>query len=163
MSVLEKCPIEKNIFVFWWDGFINAPWIVKCCLSSVKQNHRDYKIIEISKDTYQEYTDIDPVIVKDFIRGKISIQTFSDILRFNLLKNNGGVWIDATIYFAEKYDILSNLETKSFESVVFSSSENFLEYQGLKCSWSGYYIASRKNGVFVSIMNDIFQKILSRL
>lgn len=158
VSVLEKCPIEKNIFVFWWDGFINAPWIVKCCLSSVKQNHRDYKIIEISKDTYQEYTDIDPVIVKDFIRGKISIQTFSDILRFNLLKNNGGVWIDATIYFAEKYDILSNLETKSFESVVFSSSENFLEYQGLKCSWSGYYIASRKNGVFVSIMNDIFKK-----
>lgn len=158
VTMLEECPIEKNIFVFWWDGFENAPRIVKCCLASIKQHHHDYNVIEVTKDTYFKYTDIDSIIIEDFKKGKISVQTFSDILRFNLLKNNGGIWIDATIYFASKYDMLSNLEMKSFESVIFSSSESFLQYQGLKCSWSGYYISSRKDGVFVSIMNDIFRK-----
>ncbi len=155
---LEKCPIEKNIFVFWWDGFEKAPRVVKACLESVKANHPEYRVYEITKDTYYNFTDINSELIKGFETGKISIQTFSDILRFNLLKNNGGLWIDATIYFAERYDLVSNLQNKSFESIVFSSSESFLNYDGLKCSWSGYYIASRKNGVLVSIMDSIFEQ-----
>ena len=159
---LDSCPIAKNIFVFWWDGFAKAPEIVKACLESVKTMHPGYTIYEVTKDNYYELTDINDKIIKAFNMGKISIQTFSDILRFNLLKNNGGVWIDATIYFAAEYDLSSNLYNKSFESVVFSSSESFLNYENLKCSWSGYYIASRKNGVLVSVMDSIFEQYYLR-
>jgi hypothetical protein len=39
--------------------------------------------------------------------GKMTVTHFSDILRFNLLKNNGGLWLDATIFvnkpIPEKY------------------------------------------------------------
>ncbi len=155
---LDECPIERNIFVFWWDGFDNAPIIVKKCLETVKKYHPNSKVIEITKDTFLDYTDIHPTILKDFNDGKISVQTFSDILRFNLLKNNGGTWIDATIFFADKYDLSERLTDKAFESVEFATSKNFLQYKGESCSWSGYFITSRKNSIFVQAVNHVFEQ-----
>ena len=40
---LNECPINKNIFVFWWDGFENAPEIVKRCFDSACKYHPDCK------------------------------------------------------------------------------------------------------------------------
>lgn len=154
----NECKIEKNIFLFWWDGFDSAPEIVKKCNESVRDNYTDCNIIEITKHNYKEYTDINKLIINDFERGKISIQTFSDILRFNLLKNNGGIWIDSTIFFLEKYDLFESLKEKSFESINFSSSNSFLNYKNKKCSWSGYFIASRKNSIIVTAINNIFEE-----
>ena len=114
---LSSCPLERNVFVFWWDDFDQAPVLVKRCLESVRSAHPDCRVIPISKKNYLEYTDIHPRILKDYNEGKISVQTFSDILRFNLLKKNGGVWIDATIYFEKEYNLLNRLETKPIESV----------------------------------------------
>lgn len=153
----NNSPIEKNIFVFWWDGFDKCPHIVRECLNSIKHNHAGYSIIEIDKTNFRDYTDIHPAILDGFADGTISVQTFSDILRFNLLKNNGGIWIDSTIFFAKPFNLLSGLENNSINSLEFNSSKYFLEYKNQKCTWSGYYFASRKNSVFVNVMNDIFE------
>lgn len=154
----SKCPIEKNIFVFWWTGFENAPEIVKECYRSLERNYSDCRIIQITKDTFRAYTDIHQTILEDFKKGKISVQTFSDILRFNLLKNNGGMWVDATIFFSKKYDLFSGLEQEPFTSMAFSTSKNFIQYKGVFCSWSGYFIASRKNSVLVNAADYIFEQ-----
>ena len=154
----EEEGIENKIFVFWWDGFNDLPDIVAACFKSLKKQYQEYQIIPISKDNFEEYTDIHPVLLKDFKAGKISIQTFSDILRFNLLKNNGGMWVDATIYFTRKVDLFSQLERQSFATISFSTSKDFLEYKGEFCSWTGYFIASRKNGRFVQIMDMLFRE-----
>lgn len=150
-------PIEKNVFVFWWDGFENSSPLVQKCLGSVKKNHPGYRIIEIDKTNYEQYTDIHPELLAGFRDGVISIQTFSDILRFNLLKNHGGIWIDATIFFAKPFDLLEGLEHNSINSLVFGYSNSFLRYRGECCSWSGFYFAARKNAVLVRAMNDIFE------
>ena len=154
----NNSPIENNVFVFWWDGFDNAPVIVKKCLESVKKYYLNAKIYEIDKNNYKKYTDIDSTILRDFEKGNISIQTFSDILRFNLLKNNGGVWIDSTIYFTCEFNLINGLKNKSIESVQFSSSNSFLSYKGEKCSWSGYFFAARKQAVFVTAIDAIFRE-----
>lgn len=154
---LEDTFLSKNIFVFWWDGFAKAPKVVRKCLESVKKYNPDSNVIEISKNNFKDYTDIHPEVLKGFYQGNISIQTFSDILRFNLLKNNGGAWIDATILFLETFDIFDELKDKSFATVAFSSSAHFLEYKNETCSWSGYFIASRKGGYFATVMNQLFE------
>lgn len=155
---LEECLIEKNIFVFWWDGFENAPEIVKKCFESVCKYHPDSKVIGIDKNNYQNFTDIHPEIIEDFKKDKISVQTFSDILRFNLLKNNGGIWIDSTILFLSELNLLKDLKDKSFTSLEFSTSRDFLKYENYECSWSGFFIASRKNGLFVRAVDEIFKQ-----
>ena len=160
---LEKCPIEKNIFIFWWDGFENAPKIVKKCFESVRKYHINSNVIGIDKNNYQNFTDIDSKIIKDFKKNKISVQTFSDILRFNLLKNNGGIWIDSTILFLSELNILEDLKDKSFTSLEFSTSRDFLKYEDYECSWSGFFIASRKNGLFVRAVDEIIKQYYLKL
>lgn len=157
-SNLGNTTIENNVFVFWWDGFENAPEIVKKCYASVCKYHPDSNVIGIDKNNYHKFTDIDAKIIKDFEKDKISVQTFSDILRFNLLKNNGGVWIDSTIMFLSKYNLLEDLKDKSFTTLEFSTSRDFLKYADCECSWSGFFIASRKNGLFVRAVDEIFKQ-----
>ena len=157
---LEVLPstIEKNIFVFWWDGFDEIPEIVSICLASLKKNYPECKLHLIHKDNYQDYTNIHPNILNDFNKGKISVQTFSDVLRFNLLKNNGGMWVDSTIYFTKKIDLFQELEKCSFSTLNFSTSKDFMSYKGEVCTWSGFMIASHKQGRLVSIINEIFER-----
>lgn len=155
---LNNTSIENNVFVFWWDGFENAPEIVKKCYASVCKHHPDSNVIGIDKNNYRKFTDIDTKIIRDFEKDKISVQTFSDILRFNLLKNNGGVWIDSTIMFLSKYNLIEDLADKSFTSLEFSTSREFLKYEDCECSWSGFFIASRKNGLFVRAVDEIFKQ-----
>ena len=157
-TIFKNSPIEKNVFVFWWEGFDNAPEIVKSCLNSVKKHHDECNVITIDKFNYAKYTDIDSRIIKDFEKDKISVQTFSDILRFNLLKNNGGMWIDSTIFFSSKFNLLEELKEKSFTSLEFSTSRDFLKYEDVECSWSGFFIASRKSGLFVRAVDEIFKQ-----
>lgn len=155
---LENAPIEKNIFVFWWDGLESAPDIVKLCISSIKRNYKDYNTIVITKNNFKKYSHINENILQDFKKGKISIQTFSDILRFNLLYYNGGIWSDATIFYRKKFDILNGLKNKSFESVCFNTSKNFLKYKNETCSWSVFLMASRKFGLFAKMMNEVYEQ-----
>lgn len=155
---LDECPIENNIFVFWWDGLEQAPNIVRSCFVSVKRWHPDCKVVLVDKDNYRQYTDVDPVIIEAFEKDKVSVQTFSDILRFNLLKNNGGIWVDATIFFTSECNLLKDLENKPFTSLAFSTTADFLQYEDVACSWSGFFIASRKNSVFVRAVDDVFRQ-----
>lgn len=43
-------PINKTLFLFWWDGFDSAPEIVKLCVKSVIKNYPDYNIILLDKN-----------------------------------------------------------------------------------------------------------------
>lgn len=67
---LQTATIEKNVFVFWWDGFETAPFIVKKCLERVKQVYSDAKIITISKQNLSKLLDkpYDNEVKKDLER-----------------------------------------------------------------------------------------------
>lgn len=154
----DQCPIVDNIFIYWKDGFENAPVIVQKCIKSIEKYHLNSNVIKISDKNYKDYTDINETIIASFEKGLISVQTFSDILRFNLLKNHGGTWIDATIFFDEPYDLLDGLVQNSVESLCFSSTSNYFQYKDTTCSWSGFFFASRKNSAFVRVMDYIFEQ-----
>lgn len=82
-------------FVLWWQGEDNAPEVVKACINSIKKNHNG-KVIVLSESNYSKYSNIPEYIVRKMEQGKMSLTHFSDILRYNLLYNWGGAWIDAT-------------------------------------------------------------------
>ena len=155
---LGECPVSRKVFVFWWDGFDNSPNIVKACLKSVQVTHSDDEVILLSKNNYEKYTDIDIALRQGFERGEISVQTFSDILRFNVLKNNGGTWVDATLYFCAPYDLTNTLDYKSFESLNCNTTPDFLKYQGYDSTWTGFFIASRRNAVLVQAIDSVFRE-----
>lgn len=151
---LNACPAEKNIFVFRWDGFREAHSMVDCCLKSIRRWYPEYDLILISKENIENYTDIDAEIYDAFSMNNISEEMFENIIRFNVLKNNGGMWIDASVFvMSSDWDLIPHLAEKSFSSLAYTGVERDFAHDGATCSWTTGYMASRKNGVFVSAID----------
>lgn len=108
-TVHNEITIEKPEKLWqFWDNPVGriTPEIVKSSLESVdkfKGNHY-HKVLD--NRTYQDYSDLPGYILDKFKKGQIGFAHFSDLLRLNLLKNHGGIWLDATGYmtgFVPKY------------------------------------------------------------
>ena len=48
--------INKNIYILWYQGFINAPDVVRICVYSWQINNPDYNVILLDKNNLANYT-----------------------------------------------------------------------------------------------------------
>ena len=89
----------RIIWICWWQGIDSMPPICKFFYNNLKENVGDeWRINLITDENYMEYVDFPSYIIEKFKSGKIKIQQFSDILRQALLYQNGGMWMDITLY-----------------------------------------------------------------
>lgn len=145
---------KSPIWFFWWQGIDNAPEVVRICYKQLlKAIGKKRNIIVVSQKNFRKYTDLPEYIVKKVKNGQISFTHFSDILRVNLLKNQGGIWMDATIYITECPD----LDEYQFYTVRHGLYSNWHVCRGL---WSSFFMASGKGNSLFSFCNDIFFKYL---
>lgn len=86
----------KKLFILWYQGFENAPFVVKKCLESWKFHNPTWEIIELDSINLIKYIDIDLVI--DRTNKTIGLTELSDIIRFILLNTYGGLWVDSTCF-----------------------------------------------------------------
>lgn len=64
----EKMEYSNKVWVFWRQGYENAPMLVKSCFDSVKRNLSDRDIVFLSEDNIDEYVKI-PVYIKQKRQG----------------------------------------------------------------------------------------------
>jgi hypothetical protein len=85
--------IVGPVWQYWHDGADRAPTLLRRCMESVER-HLSQPVIRLSDDNYSDY-----VSMPDWLRGKEGITRthFSDILRYHLLAEHGGTWVDATV------------------------------------------------------------------
>lgn len=147
----DKHTVNNVIWIFWWQGEDNMPDIVKKCYHSVLKFKGNKEVILITKDNIKQFTDISNNIYKKLDSGVISFTHFSDILRANLLKNNGGLWMDATLYV-----------TKSLDSIDLST----LYYRGGRSDdtfnisfgrWTGFFMGGPSGMDLMSFMDRFYQ------
>nr|QOI90530.1 hypothetical protein HWQ62_00395 [Pyramimonas orientalis virus] len=125
--------VKPNIFIYWDKGWKNAPYICKQCLRSWKKhNDKDFNIVELDDNNLSKWIRDETVLttIKKIQTHKSTTQA-SDLLRLNLLANNGGLWVDATILCTQPlrsyihtiknkygywfpFDIDSKLQTNNF-------------------------------------------------
>ena len=87
----------KNIFILWFQGFDNAPQIVKKCVESWKFYNPDWNIVLLDDNNLHKYVKLERYIIN--IKNKhIEKAHLSDIIRVILLNNYGGVWADSTTF-----------------------------------------------------------------
>jgi hypothetical protein len=87
----------KNIYILWFQGFKNAPGLVKKCLSSWKKYNPDWNIIKLNNNNLSNYINFDEVY-KNTKDKHIPFAARSDMIRIYLLKTYGGVWADSTTF-----------------------------------------------------------------
>lgn len=89
---------ENRIWFCWLQGLENAPALVKNCYASLCYHVPEREIVVITSENFADYCTLPEYIIEKWQRKKITNTHFSDILRLQLLLENGGIWIDATTY-----------------------------------------------------------------
>lgn len=96
-SMKNNCN-NKNIWVFWYQGYKHMPDLIYSCLKSIINCSNGHKVILLTKFNLDKYAILPGYIYIKLHNGEITYTEFSDILRFNILKLYGGLWIDSTVY-----------------------------------------------------------------
>jgi hypothetical protein len=101
-TVEQKEITTENPETIWqfWDNPTGktTPEIVKACLKSTEQFAGDFNHKILNNSTLGNYSDLPGYVFDRLHNGQMSYAQFSDLLRLNLLKNHGGIWLDATLY-----------------------------------------------------------------
>lgn len=92
----------ETIWQFWDNpAGRTTPEIVKASLGSVEKFKGNFAHKVLDNATMSAYSDLPGYVMDKFKKGQIDYTHFSDLLRLNLLKNHGGIWLDATGYMTD--------------------------------------------------------------
>ncbi|MGN0318143.1 MAG: DUF4422 domain-containing protein [Lachnospira sp.] len=162
-DVVDNSPLKPEldgkmpVFICWWQGFDNAPELVKLCVRSVEKSIDKTKarIHIITFDNVGQYITLPDWIVDKFNNGRISYTHLSDILRAGLLYRYGGMWIDATYFVASPWDD-KIYEPGAFYTVRLQNPEWKSEIS--QCRWSGnLWISPPGNVLFRFMLNAFYE------
>ncbi len=116
-AVAARPPVEPDrartaghVFVFWAQGFDDAPPIVRRCLSQLRELHPPGVVVALDEANLDEW-----VSVPDDVRaaaGRTPTQ-YSDLVRSGVLALHGGVWVDATAFATRPLLALPETRTPS--------------------------------------------------
>ncbi len=146
-----KVPEERIIWTLWWQGEEDAPPLVKACINSIRRNANGAKFVVITKDNYRDYIQIPDFILEKRDRGIISAAQLSDIIRYMLLQEHGGLWLDATIYVSQP------IPEEYFSYTFYSQHTKWAETSWVQHNaYHGFVVGSRKGAKLASFMKDMF-------
>lgn len=81
----------KTIYILWFQGFDEAPEVVKKCANSWKVYNPDWDIILLDNNNLRNYINLENL-------DKFNKTAQSDVIRILLLQLYGGLWVDATTF-----------------------------------------------------------------
>lgn len=154
---------QKTIYFFWAQGIDKLPRLQQIALDHLKKYYSDYNIVVLDLDNYLNYVKIEQHLIDKFKQGKITIQTYSDIIRFNLLYQNGGVWCDSTIINFGRLPLFEYIKEYGFWSINMDSKVKENTWGKVyPVTYTTFFIASKKgNGnmkACVNFYNDYYKK-----
>ena len=154
---------QKNIFCFWAQGKENLPPLQKVSFESLKKYYPDYNIIILDMNNYKEYIDIDSNIVDLYKNKKISVQTLSDIIRFNLIYKYGGVWCDLTLFHFSKLPLYEYIKKYGFWSINHESKQKEeLWGKVYSVTYTTFFFAANKGNTNLKVCVDFYNEYYKR-
>lgn len=147
----ESEPILNNspIWVCWWQGKEQMPPIVSACYHSLQQHAGSHPVHLITLQNFHDYVSFPEYIIKKQQEGKITFTHFSDILRFSLLAQYGGLWIDATVWVTNKIAITG----KTFFTLKMNRPDDGVYVS--KYRWTGFCIGGGVNNLLFIVIRDL--------
>lgn len=142
---------QQTIWIYWRQGFEQAPSLVKKCIMSARRYSGKYRVVLLDERNRRNYVKFPDFIEKKHDEEVIKEALFSDLLRISLLIHYGGVWCDATcLWTAEMPDVV-----KKSDFFMFSESQmvaNITPIVG-----SSWFIKAHKNDIILTkTMNCLF-------
>lgn len=149
------------VWVCWWQGEDQMPPIVKVCYQRVCRafQNSQTKVILITENNCTDYIDFPQYITEKYEKGLIGKAHFADLLRWGLMANYGGIWLDATILIT--FDDISKIKPQMslpFYTQRFSG-ESECPNEPSRGLWAGFYFMGGHDGDF-RIFQFVYDSLL---
>ncbi len=147
--VEESMSADAPVWVCWWQGEGQMPPVVSACYRSLKKYAGNHPVHLITFDNVNNYVSIPEYILKKHKEGKITLTHYSDILRFSLLAQYGGLWIDATVWVTDEIVLTG----KSFFTLKMNLPDDGIYVS--KYRWTGFCIGGGMNNTLFLVLRDL--------
>ena len=157
ISLRSKEDIPKIIWIYWNTPIEKAPEIVQISIQLIQKFNPTFQIKILNQENYKEYV-TDKIIIQ-LMNSKLSLNFKSDLLRFYLLYNYGGIYSDASILPLQSFDWVvdklkgSNNDVFFYKNIHHTTNQN----EPICESW---FIGSYKGNNIIKILLDNFIKSL---
>ena len=112
---VANSPPPKTVWLYWHQGWDEAPRIVKACRRSWALSNPDWEVRALDHDGVRGmFPDLLPGETASTLTG------FSDLVRLKLLSSFGGVWSDATVFCSQPISTAVTMLTQSARFFAFS-------------------------------------------
>lgn len=143
-----------TIWTMWWQGTDDLPEVVSMCYGSVNRHRGNHPFTVLTRDNYQEYVSLPDYVLDKVQSGAITITHLSDIIRFALLTQYGGLWLDSTIFVSDRIpeDIFTAEYFTVRRPVAPKSSNVALD------RWTAFLHAAKKGNLLCRFVYDFFME-----
>lgn len=142
--------VNAPIWVFWWDGEENMPDVIKMCYQSKLRTSGSHPVILLTHENINNYIEFPEYVWNQFYNKKLRIQHLADMIRVQLIRRYGGLWLDASVYCAK------DIPEEIFELPLYSMRGEIDEKYVSKNQWTTFVIGGWKNNVLCSFLDDFF-------
>lgn len=141
--------LPKNIYTYWRN--IKDEKIINAHIDTWRQNIKNWNIIVIDDNNLKDY------VSQEFIEKykNLDVVRYSDFIRLELLKTNGGVWLDGGIIvtngqFLDTY--YEEMIQNSYDICLYEYSDRSTETTQYLENW---FFMAPKNSKFI---NDLYNQ-----
>lgn len=122
--ISDNDKFNEVIWTMWYQGYENAPQIVKEAIDSKINNSGNHRVILIDKNNLEDFVEVPEWMRAKVDAGIISLAHLSDYARSALLCKYGGIWIDSTIFLVDR--IPDDVFHKEFWSIHWDKNREWI-------------------------------------
>lgn len=141
-----------TVWTLWWQGELSAPELVKVCLDSQREAFKPLgiQVVVLTQENWKKYISLPKHILNKVSSGTITLTHFSDIIRAELLRKYGGIWIDATVYCTKP--VPASILQRDFFTVKTCEKSDALTRR----RWTGFLMGGKPGMLLFNYMTEAF-------
>ncbi|EFN97213.1 capsular polysaccharide synthesis protein [Streptococcus mitis] len=153
----ETTEFPKIIWTMWQQGEAQMPETVQTSMKTIKDfaKRNDCEFHLLTNDNLEHFVNIPKDITEKYKNKELSAAHYSDIIRFSLLYQYGGIWMDATL-FVSPYATLEIFEGDFFSLNHPPAHPEQMERTIGDFKWSGFFLAGQKGKPYFKHIRDLY-------
>ena len=147
----------KIIWTMWQQGEAQMPEMVKATVKTIKEfaERSGCEFHLLTDKNLKCFVNIPKDITEKYNKKELSAAHYSDIVRFSLLYQYGGIWMDATL-FVSPYATLEMFEGDFFSLNHPPTHPEQIERTIGDFKWSGFLLAGKKEKTYFKHIYELY-------
>lgn len=153
----ETTEFPKIIWTMWQQGEAQMPETVQASMKTIKDfaKRNDCEFYLLTDENLADFINIPIDITEKYKKKELSAAHYSDIIRFSLLYQYGGIWMDATL-FVSPYATVEMFKGNFFSLNHPPAHPEQMERTIGDFKWSGFFLAGQKGGPYFKHIRDLY-------